>query len=103
MMGLQQKKAITSKKKSCYVRNPNIVVRSIDDTAFLIDPETDIVFYLNPLSTGIWQLLKEPISILDATSIVQQAFPDRPLKKIARDVSRLINDMSKRNLVLNDE
>jgi hypothetical protein len=63
--------------------------------------DTDIVFYLNSLSTGIWQLLREPISVIDANNIVQQAFPDRFPKKIARDVSRLINDMSKRNLVLN--
>jgi len=102
MICLQQKQTITT-KKTYYVRNPKIVERSIDDTAFLIDPDTDIVFYLNPLSTGIWHLLREPISVLDATSIVQQAFPDKPPKKIAKDVSRLINDMSKRNLVLNDE
>ena len=101
MICLQQKKTIANKKNSYYVRNPKIVERSIDDTVFLIDPDTDIVFYLNSLSTGIWQLLREPINVIDANNIVQQAFPDRPPKKIARDVSRLINDMSKRNLVLN--
>ena len=103
MTCLQQKKTIADKKNSYYVRNPKIVERSIDDTVFLINPDTDIVFYLNSLGTGIWQLLREPISVFDAYNIVQQAFPDRPPKKIARDVSRLIHDMSKRNLVLNDK
>ncbi len=98
----QQKNRITTKKNSYYVRNPKIAERSIDDTVFLIDPETDIVFYLNPLSTGLWQLLREPISVFDATTIVQQAFPDMPPKKIAKDVSKLINEMRKRNLLLSD-
>ena len=85
------------------MRNPKIAERSIDDSAFLVDCDTDIVFYLNPLSIGIWQLLRKPLSVLDATNIVQQAFPDLPPDEIAGDVSRLISDMSKKNLVLNDE
>ena len=103
MLCPQQKATITNKKNSSYVRNPKIAERSIDDTVFLIDPDMDIVFYLDSLSTGIWHLLKEPLSIIDATNIVQQAFPDLPTNQIARDISKLFNDMIKRNLVLNDE
>jgi hypothetical protein len=40
--------------------------------------------------------------VFDATTIVQQAFPDMPPKKIAKDVSKLINEMRKRNLLLSD-
>ncbi|MBW2706413.1 MAG: PqqD family protein [Deltaproteobacteria bacterium] len=103
MLCSQQKATITNKQNSSYVRNPKIAERSIDDTVFLINPENDIVFYLNPLGTGIWQLLREPISVFDARIIVQQAFPDLPPNQIARDISKLFNDMIKRNLVLNDE
>jgi hypothetical protein len=53
------------------------------------------------LSTGIWQLLSEPLSAIDATNIVQQAFPDLPPDEIAGDVSKLISDMSEKNLVMN--
>ena len=97
----QQNNTIINKKNLRYVRNPKIAERSIDDSVFLVDCDTDIIFYLNPLSNGIWQLLREPLSVLDATNIVQQAFPDLPLDEIAGDVSRLISDMSKKNLVLN--
>jgi len=97
----QQNNTIINKKNLRYVRNPKITERCIDDSVFLVDCYTDIVFYLNPLSTGIWQLLREPLSVLDATNIVQQAFPDLPPDEIAGDVSRLISDMSKKNLVLN--
>ena len=97
----QQNNTIINKKNLRYVRNPKIAERSIDDSVFLVDRDTDIIFYLNPLSTGIWQLLRKPLSVLDAANIVQQAFPDLPPDEIAGDVSKLISDMSEKNLVLN--
>jgi hypothetical protein len=101
MICSQQNNTIINKKNLHYVRNPKIAERSIDDSVFLVDCDTDIILYLNPLSTGIWQLLRKPLSALDATKIVQQAFPDLPPDEITGDVSRLISDMSKKNLVLN--
>ena len=101
MICSQQNNTIINKKNLRYVRNPKIAERSIDDSVFLVDCDTDIIFYLNPLSTGIWQLLRKPLSVLDATNIVQQAFPDLPPDEITGDVSRLISDMSKKTLVLN--
>ena len=97
---LQPEDINTDKKNLCYAQNPNIAERSIDDTVFLVDPDTDIVFYLDPLGTGIWHLLKEPVSMAEAIRTVQRAFPEMPPDKIAGDVSTLVNDMSQRNLVL---
>jgi len=103
MMCSQQKPITTDKENPCYAQNPNIAERSIDDTVILVDPDTDIVFYLDPLGTGIWHLLKKPVSMTGATRIVQQAFPEMPPEEIARDVTTLIRDMSQRNLLLNVE
>ena len=99
----QRKELTTDKEIRCYAQNPNIAERSIDDTVFLVDPDTDIVFYLDSLGTGIWHLLKEPVNMADASRIVQQAFPEMHPEEIARDVSTLISDMSRRNLLLNVE
>jgi hypothetical protein len=96
----QQKNTSRKDIRPCYLRNPIIVERSIDDTVFLVNPETDNIFYLNQVGTAIWQLLTEPINVLEAVAIVQQAFPDVQPNNIAEDVSKLINEMSARNLVL---
>ena len=86
--------------RPCYLRNPIIVERSIDDAVFLVNPETDAIFYLNQVGLAIWQLLTEPINLSEVVATVQQAFPDVQPKKIAEDVSKLINEMSDRNLVM---
>ena len=103
MMSYQENELTTNNENPCYAQNPNIAERSIDDTVFLVDPDTDIVFYLDPLGTGIWHLLKEPLNMTDATRIVQQAFPEVLPEEVARDVSKLISEMSQKNLVLNVE
>ena len=100
-MIFQQKKNIGNKEKlSSYIRNPKVAERNMEDNAFLVDPETDAIFYLNPLSKGIWQLLLEPTNEVEVANIVQQAFPDVLPEKLAEDVSKFIDDMSKRNLIL---
>jgi hypothetical protein len=96
----QQKETGGNGQRRCFLRNHIIVERRIDDTVFLVNPETDTVFYLNPLGTAIWQLLAQPIRAAEAATIVQEAFPDVPPKQIAEDVSKLFDELSKRNLAL---
>lgn len=96
----QQKNTDRKDMRPCYLRNPIIVERIFDEAVFLVNPETDAIFYLNQVGLAIWQLLKEPINIVEAVAIVQQAFPDVQPKKIAENVSKLINEMSDRNLVM---
>ena len=87
--------------KQChhYAKNQKIVERRIDDTVFLVHPETDTVLYLNQIATAIWSICAEPITVEEATQIVQQAFPDVPPKKIAGDVSRLFKQLAKKGYV----
>lgn len=92
-----------NEKENYYLQNPNIVRRIIDDEAFLIDVKTDSIFHLNPISTGIWQLLKEPMRIVDVTTIMKSAFPETHPTKISIDVEGLVDRMyKKRLLIIND-
>jgi hypothetical protein len=96
----QPKNPSRHEKWPCYKRNRQIVERRVDDTVFLVNPETETIFYLNPLGTVIWQLLAQPISAAEATTIVQQAFPAISPEQIADDVSGLFKKLRKKNLVL---
>jgi len=87
-------------REACFRRNPVILERQIDDTVFLVNPDDETIFYLNPLSAGLWRLLAETVSIAVAGSIVQDAFPDTPPDQIVEDVSKLIEDMERRRLIL---
>lgn len=83
-----------------FSQNPDILERRIDDTVFLVNPDDETVFYLNPMSAGIWRLLCDTISISEAGEIIQEAFPDIPPEQIVRDVSKLIQKLEGKGLVL---
>ena len=101
ILSSSKKNEAVCKENFTYFRNPKIAQRRVDDSVFLIDPDTDRVFYLDALSTGIWHLLGKPMSMNDASHILQQAFPDTCPKKIAKDLTKLMNEMHRRHLVLN--
>jgi hypothetical protein len=82
-----------------FSRNPEILERRIEDSAFLVNPENETVFYLNPLGAGLWHLLAEPTSIAEVVRIVQQAFPDFAPEEIASDVTTRIIELEEKRLV----
>lgn len=100
MNSTRQKNKGPSKQGHCYAKNHKIVERRIDDTVFLVNPETDTVLYLNQLGTSIWHLLVEPVSTQEVTQTVQHAFPNVPPKKIADDVCELFNQLSQEDFVV---
>ena len=93
------KKTNCDELKACYCRNQRIVERRIDNTIFLVNQETNTIYYLNQLGTAIWQLLAKPISAADAAEVVRQAFPDISQKQIDRDVDGLFNELVNKRLL----
>ena len=100
MNNKRRKNSGPNKRGIHYAKNHSIVERRIDDTVFLVNPETDTILYLNQLGTAIWHLLAEPVSIEEATITVQQAFPDVPPQEIADDVGKLFNQLSKKDFLV---
>ena len=96
----QQKNINNESQQSCYVRNSGILERQIDGKVFLVNPETDTIFYLNQIGTAIWHLLARPTSVAEAASIIRQAFPTVPPRQITDDVCKLLNGLRAKGLVL---
>ena len=83
-----------------YVRVQTIAERRMDNTVFLVNQETDTIFYLNLLGSAIWQLLAEPTRATEVVKVVRLVFPDTPQEQIAQDVHALLGELSIRNLII---
>ena len=81
-------------------RNPEIVVREIDDTVFLVGPGNDAVFHLNPVGAAIWRLLAEPVSEPELTQTLIDAFPHIPAAQAHSDMEKLIRDLDARGFLV---
>lgn len=81
-------------------RNPAISETTVDDETFLVEPESQEVFYLDRISSGLWRLLVEPQDEAEVVALFAAAFPDTPRQTIARDIAAAIAEMKRRGLVV---
>jgi hypothetical protein len=95
-----QKDGVGKRQEPVYIRNGTIVERRIGETVFLVNPETDIIYQLNPLGTAIWRFLEGSASAEETVAVVRLAFPDIPAIRITEDVHRLLRELFRKNLTL---
>lgn len=83
-----------------FKRNAAVTATEIDDGIFLVEPETQDIYFLDAVSSGLWRLLAEPQTLADMQGIVREAFPDQEPAALDADVTAAIEDMAARQLVL---
>ena len=81
-------------------RNPAIGFTVVDDETFLIEPDSQEVFYLDPVSSALWRLLEEPRTAGEMAELFAAAFPDRPVGEISRDIAAATADLLARGLAM---
>jgi hypothetical protein len=85
---------------SKFKRNAAVTATEIDDGIFLVEPETQDIFFLDAISSGLWRLLDEPQSLAAIQAVVREAFPDQPAPALDADVATALQEMVERRLVL---
>lgn len=83
-----------------YRRNEQVTVTTVDDGSFLVEPETQDIFYLDALAAGIWSALAEPMGLAELQALVAEAFPQAPRATVEADLAALLADMTERKLLI---
>lgn len=83
-----------------YQRNPAVSETEIDGEIFLVEPETEEVFYLDSMTSGLWRLIAEPQTLSEAAEIYTAAFPDTDRTTIEGDLRAVLGDLLERGLVV---
>ena len=82
-----------SKKKEQLETNPEIVFREEDDGAFLFDPDTGRLCYLNELGAVMWKHIGRQLSKKAIIEMVAAEYPDVPGTRISSDCRQFIQDL----------
>ncbi|MGE0155190.1 MAG: PqqD family protein [Reyranellaceae bacterium] len=85
---------------SMFKRNAAVTATEIDEGIFLVEPETQDIFFLDAMSSGLWRLLDQPQSLAQMQDVVRAAFPDQPAAALDADVATALQDMVEQKLVL---
>ncbi|MGE0659916.1 MAG: PqqD family protein [Reyranellaceae bacterium] len=82
-----------------FKRNAAVTATEIDDGIFLVEPESQDIYFLDAVSSGLWRLLETPASLGEMQAVVREAFPDQPAETLDADVAVALDDMLARRLV----
>jgi hypothetical protein len=83
-----------------YQRNPAVTATAVDDEIFLVEPASQEVFYLDPVTAALWRCLDEPQSEAEIAALFGVAFPDTDPEAIERDIAEALADMVARELAV---
>ena len=82
-----------STKKQVLEVNQEIVFREEDDGAFLFDPDTGRLCYLNELGVSLWKYVDRQLPIDEIIAKVAAEYPEVPDKQISGDCLQFIDDL----------
>lgn len=71
----------------------------IEEESFLTSPDGKAIYHLNPIGSGIWELLAEPISKEEIIATLATAFPQVERSTIEKDVAEILKRFQSKNLI----
>ena len=83
-----------------FQRNSAVSETEIDGDIFLVEPETEEVFYLDTTSSGLWRLIAEPQTLAEVSAVYAAAFPDTDRATIEQDLAAALDDLLDRGLAV---
>ncbi len=82
-----------------YIQSKRIVIRRVDDSVFLVNPDTDALYQLDGAGSVLWLALSEPLDHEQAVRLLLIAFPQADPNTVARDVDALMKDLLDHRLI----
>ena len=83
-----------------YSQRPGVSVTEIDGDVFLVEPDSEEVFYLNAVAGGVWRALREPMGLDELQSLMRSAFPEQAPVELGADVKATIDELIRRRLAI---
>jgi hypothetical protein len=82
-----------------YARNPAVSTTEIEGEFFLVEPDSNEIYYLDAVTSGIWRLLDSPAGRAEIFETLAEAFPDEPPDQIADDTAKVLDEMLAARLI----
>ena len=77
-----------------------IEAREVGDELFLTLPELGTIHHLNQMAKAAWHALNTPRSSAELIALFEQAFPETPKRKIAKDIGKLMRFFEDNKLIV---
>jgi hypothetical protein len=86
-----------------YIKNTNIVFREEDDGAFLFDPDTGNLKYLNKSAKETFLMLDGQNDLNQVANRLLELYPDTNAKQIINDVESFLKELIENRFAFPEE
>jgi len=83
-----------------FAANPEIVLRTEEDGAFLFDPDSGRICYVNEVGIAIWRLCQNPASLEQIIHHLENTFSEVPVEQAAADCRDFLSQLDKLGFLL---
>lgn len=78
-------------------RHPGVQFREVGDEIFLVHPDGEQIYNLNPMAAALWRLLDNsitgPMTGRDMADVVISAFPMMAMAKVEGDIKAVLTEL----------
>ncbi|HEY9079601.1 PqqD family peptide modification chaperone [Magnetovibrio sp.] len=74
-------------------RHAETQFREVGDEIYLVHPDGEQIYNLNPMAAALWRLISEPMTMADMAEIVHAAFPILSENKVNADVQAVMTEL----------
>ena len=89
-------------KNESFRVDPEIVLRKEEDGAFLFEPDTGRICYLNEMGITIWMLCEKPITQEQITHRICAEYPEVPQERIEEDALAFLKELDRLGFISAD-
>ena len=83
-----------------YACRRNVLLVAEGEAAFLVSPDGDRIFHLNQIGSLVWRMMGEPLSQVEAASLLLEVFPGQHPDRIAEDIRIIFEDLIENGLIV---
>lgn len=75
------------------LRNPDLIVRNVDDQLFLIDERRGKIHHLNETASAIWRLLDVPHTANEVINTFRFLFPEEDARQMKQALRSSLHNL----------
>lgn len=81
-------------------KKDQVVIREeFDDWALLFDPDTGLIYGVNPVGVKVWKMIDGSRTVKDISRIIRESFPDAP-DTVEEDVTAFVNEITQKGYAI---
>lgn len=76
-----------------FKQHPDAAFREVGQDIFLVHPDGEAIYNLNPTAAAIWRLMEQGLSVDEMADVIAAAYPVMSMDRIRSDIEAVLAEL----------